>query len=147
MKHTSSEPLVAGLIFAVFGVGCYFLMFGSAFGGLPASFVAAAAAGIPGGIAWWVLYRGPRRRHAGRCFLAGLFAGVTCHPLFFLIGGALNGERISLEDLLAGWAFSLMVAGIFTIPAGLLAAGVSRIITVALEEAPPPIETDNDSKV
>jgi hypothetical protein len=125
---------LAGLVFAVFGGGCAALLFWQAPGLWSGTSSAALAAGMPGGLAWWALCSRQRRYSAWRWLAVGLLAGILCHPFYWVISAALSGELLPLGELLAGSELSFMIASVFTVPAGLVAAAACRGMVVMLAD-------------
>src|SRR5262245_16096223 len=137
MRRFAIQSLVAVVTFFLLGAATGLVLFQSAPRWLSGSIIAGGAAGLAGGLSWWATYSRNPPSHLWRFILAGIIAGIVCHPFYWFISGAAQGSLLPLSDLLFGSLFSCIVAGIVTIPAGIVAALLCRLLIKWLPVAVP----------
>lgn len=130
------ELAMVASIFGLAGIACGLFMFWTA----PFSqkfmwwasrmLSAAAAAAIAGSGAWWALCGRRLGYSVWRWLLAGFLAGSLCYPLYYLLSPRFDGSWVRADELPLEWLFSFLVSGgfVITIPAGLIAAGLCRVL-------------------
>jgi hypothetical protein len=119
------------LVFCVFTpiafvVGAY--LFSDAPGFWLAAGVTGISAGLGGAMGWAIACGRLARPAWWRVLISGILAGLLVHPWFLFLGACISFQPISFRDLLTGWLFSLLVMGVVTLPAGVLAALCCRFI-------------------
>jgi hypothetical protein len=116
-------------IFAACGVALAASIFGTApILGLVQATIAASVSAALAGFSWWAFCLRARLYSTWRWLCCGVAAGVICHPLFWLISAGASGNLDFLPFLWLGSLFSLFVAGVYTFPAGILAAAICRTL-------------------
>jgi hypothetical protein len=92
------------------------------------------SAGIAGSIAWASLCSHQRWRTHLNWIFAGTLAGVLCHPIFALLSYCVWRDTPFLAVPLVT-LLGLLFWGMFTVPLGLVAAAVCRVMLPMLSPA------------
>ena len=121
--------LIATAIFALVGFAAAVALFWQAPRIWEGSIVAGLAAGTGGFLGWTALCAGWAKPAWWRSLLAGVVAGIAVHPLYFFFLCALQRNWMAPSDFLIGSMFSLLVAGVITIPAGVVSAAISHVVS------------------
>jgi hypothetical protein len=122
------DAAVASTVFVILGFTAALALFWRAPKVFEGSIVAALAAGLCGLLGWAALCSGTTLPAWWRVILAGVLVGIMIHPVYFLTESFVQADFLSPGDLFIGSLFSLIVAGIITIPAGIVAAALSRAL-------------------
>jgi hypothetical protein len=149
MNSTQQRAMQTVLVPGVFTVLAFFtsiVVFDQAPNRWSGSVAPAGAAGIGGLIAWAAICGRTSRPGWGQAAAAGALAGVLLHPCFWLLGAMQAGQLICISDLVRGSMLSLLVVGIITVPAGVVAGLCCRLLIgvgFATSRGSEPVEQSN----